>query len=433
MHRSIAARSIRSSVFLTRTTIRLRLFTDSARCQSARGDAPPPNPNSPFRVFVDTFKKELKKSQELQDSVKALQGEGDKIGESEAYKRAREAFEAASKRGAGAAGVTGKAIRKTGEVLGKGVVKAWESPVGQATRKGAAATGEFVDKATKPIRDSEAYKSISDTIDDGQSARYGGFSSAEARKAARERHERQELLKPRQKPIEANDDQTGVVVHKDAAWKESWKEFKDNSSIFSGINRFKANYNESENPIVSSTRELTDRVAEIWGKFTAESESARVIRMMKEIDPNFQVERWLNNLREYILPEVCEAYIRNDTETLSQWLSEAPLSVHAATSKQIKESKLVSDGRIVDMRHVDIAQYKVVPPNDIPVFIVSFRTQEIHIYRNLAGDIVAGREDKVQAVTYLAIFTRLPDELSNPVTYGWRIMDFVKGPPRDII
>lgn len=399
-----------------------------------RGDpAPPPSANSPFRVFVDTFKAELKKSQELQDSVKALQGEAEKAGESDAYKKAREAFEAASKRGAGAAGMTTKAIRKTGQVLGSGVVKAWESPVGQVTRKTAAATADILDKSTKPIRDSEAFKSISSTIDDGQSSRYGGFSTPESRKAAREKQAREDALRPPRRPIEENNDATGVVLHKDSKWKESWNKYKDSSSLFAGLNRFKTNYSESENPIVSSTRELTDRVAELWGKFTAENESARVIRLMKEIDPSFKVEPWLNQLRAYILPEICEAYIKNDIPTLSQWLSEAPLSVHAATSKQVTEQKLKSDGRIVDLRNVDIAQYKVVPPNDIPVFIVSFRTQEIHIYRNAVGEVVAGREDHVQAVTYIAIFTRLQEELQNPVTAGWRVMDFARGQPRDII
>lgn len=419
---------LRASKHILRTS---RQFSSSR--PAFRGDAPPPNPNSPFRVFVDTFKSELKKSQELQDSVKALQGEAEKAGESEAYKKAREAFEAASKRGQGAAGVTTRAIRKTGQVLGSGAVKAWESPVGQVTRKTAAATADIIDKSTKPIRDSEAFKSISSTIDDGQSSRYGGFSTPEARKAARERQAREDALRPPVRPIEENADVTGVVVHKDSKWKESWNKYKEDSSIFAGLNRFKTNYSESENPIVSSTREVTDRIAEIWGKFTAENESARVIRLMKEIDPSFRVEPWLNQLRDYILPEICEAYIKNDTPTLAQWLSEAPLSVHTATSKQVTEQKLKSDGRIVDLRNVDIAQYKVVPPNDIPVFIVSFRTQEIHLYRNAVGEVVAGREDHVQAVTYIAIFTRLKDEMQNPVTGGWRVMDFARGQPRDII
>jgi hypothetical protein len=55
--------------------------------------SPPPDPNkSPFQVFVDTFKSELSKSQELQESVKALQDESGKIGDSEALRRAKEAY-----------------------------------------------------------------------------------------------------------------------------------------------------------------------------------------------------------------------------------------------------------------------------------------------------------------------------------------------------
>ena len=54
---------------------------------------PPPDPNkSPFQVFVDTFKSELSKSRELQESVKALQDESGKIGDSEALRRAKEAY-----------------------------------------------------------------------------------------------------------------------------------------------------------------------------------------------------------------------------------------------------------------------------------------------------------------------------------------------------
>jgi len=55
--------------------------------------SPPPDPNkSPFQVFVDTFKSELSKSRELQETVKALQDESGKIGDSEALRRAKEAY-----------------------------------------------------------------------------------------------------------------------------------------------------------------------------------------------------------------------------------------------------------------------------------------------------------------------------------------------------
>jgi hypothetical protein len=55
--------------------------------------SPPPDPNkSPFQVFVDTFRSELSKSRELQETVKALQDESGKIGDSEALRRAKEAY-----------------------------------------------------------------------------------------------------------------------------------------------------------------------------------------------------------------------------------------------------------------------------------------------------------------------------------------------------
>ena len=52
-------------------------------------------PKSPFQTFVDVLKDELRKSRELQDSVKQLQGDVDKLQDSEAMKRARAAYERA--------------------------------------------------------------------------------------------------------------------------------------------------------------------------------------------------------------------------------------------------------------------------------------------------------------------------------------------------
>lgn len=52
-------------------------------------------PKSPFQAFVDTLKEELRKSQELQDNMKQLQGEAGKMQDSETMKRMREAYERA--------------------------------------------------------------------------------------------------------------------------------------------------------------------------------------------------------------------------------------------------------------------------------------------------------------------------------------------------
>lgn len=52
-------------------------------------------PKSPFQTFVEVLRDELRKNRELQDNVKQLQGDVDKLQDSEAMKKARAAYERA--------------------------------------------------------------------------------------------------------------------------------------------------------------------------------------------------------------------------------------------------------------------------------------------------------------------------------------------------
>jgi import inner membrane translocase subunit TIM44 len=55
---------------------------------------------------------------------------------------------------------------------------------------------------------------------------------------------------------------------------------------FSGM---KDVYNESENPLISTARSITDR----FTGFFAENETAMVIKKFREMEPNFQLEPFL--------------------------------------------------------------------------------------------------------------------------------------------
>jgi import inner membrane translocase subunit TIM44 len=222
---------------------------------------------------------------------------------------------------------------------------------------------------------------------------------------------------------------TNITVHKDAAWKESWREFRDSSRVMQGLFSAKAAFNESENPFISTARSISDRIA----GFFAENETAMVIKKFREMDPAFQVEPFLRDMREYILPEVLDAYVKGDTETLKQWLSAAQYSVYEALTKQYQTAGLKSDGRILDIRHVEILNARLLEPGDVPVFIVTCRTQEVHVYRNSkSGELAAGMEDKVQLVTYAIGVTRVPEDVNNPETRGWRLIELQKS-ARDYI
>ena len=190
-------------------------------------------------------------------------------------------------------------------------------------------------------------------------------------------------------------------------------------SLFS----LKSTYNESENPLITTARSISDRVA----GFFAENETAMVIKKFREMDPSFQIEPFLREMREYILPEVLDAYVKGDVETLKLWLSAAQFSVYSALQQQWTQNGLKVDGRILDIRHVDILSARMLEPGEVPVFIITCRTQEVHVYRQIkTGLLAAGMEDKVQLVTYAIGVTRTAEDVNNPETRGWRLIELQK-------
>ncbi|KAI1342498.1 hypothetical protein F5Y15DRAFT_373009 [Xylariaceae sp. FL0016] len=398
---------------------------DKEKKEEKKEDLPPPPPHgdkTPWQVFMETMQTEFKASKEWNDSTKQLADSAHSFTESERVRRAREAYQNTT----GAVSSTaGRVIKNSASAVGKGAAWTWDTSVMKGVRKGANVTGEALDKATKPIRDTEAYKSVKNVIDDGSSSRYGGWVEKEERRKARELREQKagSIHANGEQMVEDPDAGTNVTLHKDAAWKEAWRDFRDQSKFVQGVFNMKNVYNESENPLITTARSITDRVA----GFFAENETAMVIKKFRQMDPNFQMEPFLQELREYILPEVLDAYVKGDTETLKMWLSAAQYSVYEALTKQYLQAGMKSDGRILDIRHVDVLKARMLEPGEIPVFIITCRTQEVHVYRNAkSNELAAGMEDKVQLVTYAIGITRTPEEVSNPETRGWRLIEMQK-------
>jgi import inner membrane translocase subunit TIM44 len=157
-------------------------------------DATPPPPHgnkSPWQVFTETLQTEFKNSKEWNEGTKAIADSAHSFAESERVRKAREAYEASTGKVASA---TGKVLKTTAGAVGKGAVYAWETPVVKGVRHTVNATADVVDKATKPIRETEAFKSVKNVIDDGSSSRYGGWVEKDERKKKRELREAQQAL-----------------------------------------------------------------------------------------------------------------------------------------------------------------------------------------------------------------------------------------------
>ncbi|KAF2704557.1 mitochondrial inner membrane translocase subunit TIM44 [Pleomassaria siparia CBS 279.74] len=397
-------------------------------------EAPPPPPphgdKSPWQVFTETLKSEFQASKEWNESTKQLSAGVNDFNQNPNVQKVKNTYTQV----AGAATTkTAEALKTTGKAIGQGAAWTWDTTPVKGVRKVANVTGSGIEYVTRPVRESKAFQAVKETVDDGSSSRYGGWTEKEERKRRRELRELNELRKAGGKtegPMEEDPDAgTNVTLHKDARYKEIWREFKESSPLARGFFTMQSVYKESENPLISTARGISDRIT----GFFAENETAMVIKKFREMDPNFQLEPFLTEMREYILPEVLDAYVKGDVETLKLWLSAAQYSVYAALMAQYTTAGLKSDGRIVDIRNVDILNARLLEPGEIPVFIITCRTQEVHVYKNAkTGDLAAGMEDKVQQVTYAIGVTRIPEDVNNAETRGWRLIELQKS-ARDYI
>lgn len=156
-------------------------------------EAPPPPPphgdKTPWEVFRETFKTEMESSKEWNESTKALSSSAQEFADSERVKKAREAYEKTS---GAVSSTTSRVVKGTGGAIAKGATWTWDTPVVKGVRSAANVTGDALDKATKPIRDTEAYKNVKNVIDDGSSSRYGGWVEKEERRKRREAKEQRD-------------------------------------------------------------------------------------------------------------------------------------------------------------------------------------------------------------------------------------------------
>jgi Tim44-like domain len=162
-----------------------------------------------------------------------------------------------------------------------------------------------------------------------------------------------------------------VVLHKDSPRQEAWNRMKETNPVLRRLTALREAYDESENPVVSSMRSVTSTI----GSWFDENETAQVMKLMKALDPTFNKENFERELREYIVPEVVDAYLSADQEALREWCGEGvgliflifsreinakqTYNVLWATMEQYLRQGLISDSKVLDIRQVDVRLFQL--------------------------------------------------------------------------
>lgn len=162
---------------------------EGAKKKKERVDAPKHGNKSPWQVFTETLQTEFKASKEWNEGTKELSGAVHDFTQNPNVQKARSAYTKATDTASTAAG---SALKSTAGAIGSSAAWTWDTTVVKGLRKGATVVGSGLEKATRPVRETEAYKNVKEVIDDGSSSRYGGWTEKEERRKKREAKEARE-------------------------------------------------------------------------------------------------------------------------------------------------------------------------------------------------------------------------------------------------
>merc|ERR1719516_614146 len=193
--------------------------------------------------------------------------------------------------------------------------------------------------------------------------------------------------------MEADDSTTGMELHKDSRFSQSWQNFKDSNPVVNKFVDYRVKFEESDNPLVRGARMVTDKLQDVFGSVFTNTELSETLTEIVKMDPAFEKEQFLKDCEKDIIPNILEAIVRGDLEILEDWCYEAPFNVLATPLRQAKQMGYQLHSQVLDIDSINLMMGKMMEQG--PVLILTFNSQQIVCVRNKEGKVVEGSEDKV--------------------------------------
>ena len=231
--------------------------------------------------------------------------------------------------------------------------------VTEGLTKQAKAAAEVIGKTGEKLADAEAIKTIGkgvQAVSEEVNIEAGVYRRPEV---LRKRKQLSAMTDDRD--IKPNEDATGVELHKDSKWSQSWTSFRDNNPYVNKIFDWKMKYDESDNPMVRVTRVLTDKISDVFGSLFTKTELSEVLTEIVKMDPTFDKVNFIKELEQDIIPNVLEAMVRGDLEILEDWCHEAAYNLLSTPIKKVLQLGYRMDSKILDLNNVDVSIFRSLP------------------------------------------------------------------------
>ncbi|KAL0591922.1 hypothetical protein ABG067_000574 [Albugo candida] len=162
------------------------------------------------------------------------------------------------------------------------------------------------------------------------------------------------------------------------------------------------------------------RLSSLYDGFFGETSMGIAIREIRRAEPDFILEQWKEDIAEFVLPGVLDAFLKGQSRNLKKWFGEAAYNRVNIAIRERKSEGLVMDPNVLEIDNVDVIEASA-EDKQAPIILVRFRSQQINCIRNREGEIVEGTEDEVLAYYYIFAFQRQYDESTERLR--WRIVD----------
>ncbi|CAN7941570.1 unnamed protein product [Ixodes hexagonus] len=395
------------------------------RCYSS-----PPQRKGFFGQVFENIKQEMVQSKEMKESLKKFREEAAKLEQSEALRNARQKYENIEAETAKGSQQIKEQLESLKEKIREGIEEAQKSEIGKMSRefteelaKSAKTAAESLAKQGDQLGKSGAFQAVSSGIKAVKTeidvTTIPGARIYRAPAKLRKRSETSSASAAEPRVVSPNEDATGIELHKDSRWYQSWQNFRDNNPYVHKFFDLKTQYDESDNPLVRASRSLTDKVSDIFGGLFQKTELSEVLTEICKMDPAFDKNEFLAQCETDIIPNVLEAIVRGDLEILRDWCHDAPFNVLSTPIKQAAQMGYRFDSKVLDVTNVDLAMGKIMEQG--PVLIITFQSQQIMVVRNAKGDVVEGDPEKIMRMHYAWVLCRDQNELDPRA--AWKLMD----------
>nr|XP_027212743.1 mitochondrial import inner membrane translocase subunit TIM44-like [Penaeus vannamei] len=383
-----------------------------------------------LRKIIENLREEMSRNQKMKESLKEFRKDMEKLEKSEALQKAREKYQSVeeetaegSKKAKQQLEFLKKRVSETVEEAQKAEILQKASKMTEEATRQAQKVSQTISQKGEELSKTQTFKTISETAkavkEEIDHSTFGG-AGARVYRAPRELRKRVERdPEAEQRIIQANTEASGMVLHKDSQFAQSWQNFKDNNPYVNRVLVWKTKLDESDNPVVRASMLVKDKVSELFGGVFQRTELSEALTEICKMDPTFDKERFLLECEYDMIPNVLEAMIRPDLEILKDWCYERAFSVLATPVKQAYQLGFKFDSKVLDVDNVDLVMGKVM--DEGPVLAISFQSQQIMCLRNQKGEVVEGDPSKVLRVQYVWVLCRDQTELDSRA--AWRILD----------